>query len=216
MGLRTMTANNEFYLGNNPPSDQVAGKFKNAIIQNQKYVKDLTGYNTEAILTEERYNALISNKLPPEIKKSFIKQEPMKVPRWRMVKFEDDVNSAINPAYLMNKLKKGTLTTANVQDFAQMNPYLYSNMALELIEDWKNGNLLKRLTYSQKIALERFLQTTDIVNLRGGVFNVNEEASEPIKALERNVYQPQEYLKGTLDKQSRKNQVSSSQRFESL
>ena len=215
-GLKTITASNEFLLGANPPNPEVVGRFKQRVLENQRYIKDVAPYSVEAMLTEKRYDSMISKKLPEELRDNVIKLMPTEVPNWKKEAFLDDINTAINPSYLMSKVKNGLITAENVADFAEMNPYLYSQMVVDLISKWKNGNLMDKLSYSQKLALELFLQTEDITGLRGGMFNVNEEPTEPIQSIEKQIYAPNQHVKGNLDHQSRKNKISTTQRLESL
>lgn len=177
--------------------------------------EELSAFYVEKMRMEDRVNSLVEEILPDEIRQAKISGEEPKVPKWRLRQFIDDYKSATNYEYIHKKILDGTLSLSNVKNFAKVNPYLYQRVRLELFKEYENGGK-ENLKYSQKLALEDFLQITTLTNTKGGVFNVNNEASEPIGILDREIKEPLDKITGKLNKGDITDKKSASERLESL
>ena len=171
------------------------------------------GFDVEMILAEERILKVVNRITPPEIKEAKASRKPVNVPPWKMRRFEDRCSAALNPEYLIQKIAQGNLTAENVQDFKEVNPYLYDRIALQLHTSYHTDTL--NLKYSQKIALGVFLGQ-DLTGLTGGVFNVNKESAEPITSIEREVHQKGQYVKGRIKQANAEEQKSASSRYSTI
>ena len=171
------------------------------------------GFDVEMIMAEDRIRNVINRRTPKEYREARATGEEPKVSKWRMKEFEDNISIALLPEVILGKIRKGNLTAYNVDDFKEANPYLYQRMAFDLFEAYKNGRL--KLSYSQTLRLEKFLQR-DITGLKGGVFNVNQESAEPIQALNQEVKNKGQYVRGTLLKRDTQESATPAQRYAGL
>lgn len=171
------------------------------------------GTNVEVMLAKERVANVINRLTPKEFLLAKAEGEKPDVAEWRGREFVENVSTALIPENILGKMAQGSITHQNVQDFKEANPYLYSRLALDLWNDFKDGSFVP--TYNQKLALGVFLER-DLTGLKGGVFNVLQESVEPMQKIYDEVKDKAEYVKGNIRKQNTHEQVTPSQRYASL
>ena len=156
---------------------------------------------------------MINKRLPEEVKTARLNMDKPNIPKWKMDMFEDDMTSALDKDYLLEKVARGTVSKNNVDDFKTINPYLYSRMSFQLYDAYTKKQSPRK--YSYLLGLSTFLGR-DLTGLEGGTFNVNNEAAEPITALNKQVHQKADYVKGQLKNFPKEEQSSPSVRYATM
>ena len=191
------------------------GLTQSAAVKKQGIENPMTraGIDVEVSLAKDRVRKVIARRLPKEIEREKLTGRKMEISKWKMRKFQNDIQTALYPKNIMKKLKQGRLLSYNVDDFAEINPYKYNRMAYDLYKEYVVNK--KKMTYNQKVALGNFLKM-DLTGLKGGVFNVIKQQAEPISILDREVTQKGNYVKGTLKSKPLEQQASATERYSAV